>query len=86
MLLRAGLDLTRVPDGGLAASLAIARWEDRVRHKELAHARIVFDPGSVQGTAAIPYLEAGTVTRPEVWQRLQRTFGGQFFGFAVWFN
>lgn len=39
-----------------------------------------------QGTAAAPYLENGNVTRPEVWTRLQRTFGGQFFGFAMWFN
>lgn len=40
----------------------------------------------VQGTSAVPYLEEGPITKPEVWQRLQRTFGGQFFGFAMWFN
>ena len=39
-----------------------------------------------QGTAAIPYLEQGNLTTPEVWQRLQRIFGGEFLGFAIWFN
>jgi hypothetical protein len=40
----------------------------------------------VQGTAATPYLEEGTLTKPEVWQRLLRVFGGEFIGFALWFN
>jgi hypothetical protein len=40
----------------------------------------------VQGTAATPYLEEGELTRPEVWDRLQRVFGGNFIGFALWFN
>jgi hypothetical protein len=40
----------------------------------------------VQGTAATPYLEKGPLTRPEVWARLQRVFGGEFIGFALWFN
>jgi hypothetical protein len=40
----------------------------------------------VQGTAAVPYLEAGELTTAEVWQRLQRIFRGEFLGFAVWFN
>ena len=39
-----------------------------------------------QGTGAAPYLETGHVTTPEVWQRLQRVFGGEFIGFALWFN
>jgi hypothetical protein len=39
-----------------------------------------------QGTAATPYLEKGPLTRPEVWARLQRVFGGEFIGFALWFN
>ena len=40
----------------------------------------------VQGTAATPYLEKGTRTAPAVWDRLQRVFGGEFIGFALWFN
>ncbi len=40
----------------------------------------------VQGTAAVPYLEAGNVTDKRVWERLQRVFRGEFIGFALWFN
>ena len=40
----------------------------------------------VQGTAAAPYLEAGELTTPEVWRRLERIFRGEFIGFAIWFN
>jgi hypothetical protein len=40
----------------------------------------------VQGTAAQPYLERGELTTPEFWNRLQRIFGGEFIGFALWFN
>ncbi len=39
-----------------------------------------------QGTAAAPYLEEGKVTSVETWRRLQRVFGGEFVGFALWFN
>jgi uncharacterized protein (TIGR03000 family) len=40
----------------------------------------------VQGTAATPYLEKGSLTKPAVWARLQSVFGGEFIGFAIWFN
>ncbi len=40
----------------------------------------------IQGTAAAPYLEKGTITKPETWQRFQNIFRGQFIGFALWFN
>ncbi len=40
----------------------------------------------VQGTAAAPYLEIGSVTDKAVWERLQRVFQGEFIGFALWFN
>jgi len=40
----------------------------------------------IQGTAATPYLEKGDLTKPEVWQRLQRVFQGDFIGFVLWFN
>ena len=33
----------------------------------------------VQGTAAAPYLEAGELTTPEVWQRLQRHLPGRVY-------
>lgn len=39
-----------------------------------------------QGSAAVPYLERGPCTKIETWNEIQRAFGGQFFGFALWFN
>lgn len=39
-----------------------------------------------QGTAAVPYLEKGELLSPEIWNRLEGAFNGQFFGFAAWFN
>ena len=40
----------------------------------------------VQGTAAVPYLEDGPKMTGDQWRRLQRVFGGEFIGFAFWFN
>ncbi len=40
----------------------------------------------IQGTAALPYIEHGELSRPETWQSLTQAFRGQFFGFAIWFN
>lgn len=40
----------------------------------------------LQGTAALPYVEKGALSRPETWNNLTRVFQGQFFGFAIWFN
>jgi hypothetical protein len=40
----------------------------------------------VQGTAATRYLEEGELTRQEVWAGIGRAFGGDFLGFALWFN
>jgi len=40
----------------------------------------------VTGTGATPYLEEGELTDFRTWDRLMRVFGGEFFGFAIWFN
>jgi hypothetical protein len=40
----------------------------------------------IQGTGVLPYVEKGKLSRPETWDNLTRVFGGQFFGFAAWFN
>ncbi|MFO0900486.1 MAG: hypothetical protein U0836_23900 [Pirellulales bacterium] len=40
----------------------------------------------VHGAAAGPYLEQGETTSRETWQRLAQLFGGNFIGFAIWFN
>lgn len=55
-------------------------------------ARIFTEPRSfdlvswVQGTAATPYLEKGTVTDNRVWEDMLNAFGSNLFGFVVWFN
>jgi hypothetical protein len=40
----------------------------------------------LQGSAAKPYIEKGEITSAELWSRLQRAYGGRFFGYAFWFN
>ncbi len=40
----------------------------------------------LQGTAATPYLEKGNITDMFVWETMTRAFGGDLFGFVVWFN
>ena len=40
----------------------------------------------IQGTGATPFLERGTLTKEETWQRFERIFRGEFIGFAIWFN
>ena len=40
----------------------------------------------VQGSGAVPYWEKGESTSPEIWNRFERLFGGEFIGFAFWFN
>lgn len=40
----------------------------------------------IQGAAAQPYLETGTLTSAEEWARIRRAFGGRFATFAFWFN
>ena len=40
----------------------------------------------IQGTGAFPYVEEGEVSSRATWREFQRTFRGQFLGFAFWFN
>jgi hypothetical protein len=40
----------------------------------------------IQGAAAEPFLEEGEITDANFWTRLERGFGGNFIGFAVWLN
>lgn len=41
---------------------------------------------TIQGSNVLPYVERGKLSTPETWNNLRQVFGGQFFGFAVWFN
>lgn len=78
-------------DDLLAGSKLVPFWRD-AGGKGVNLRRVFTEPREldlvlwVQGTAAAPYLEAGEVTTPAVWQRLQRIFQGEFLGFALWFN
>lgn len=40
----------------------------------------------IQGSAAIPYLEDGEMTTGGTWRRIGELLGGNFFGYALWFN
>ncbi len=40
----------------------------------------------IHGTGALPHVERGNVTSPEKWRQFQEAFGGDLFGFAIWFN
>ncbi|CAN5591629.1 hypothetical protein BH11CYA1_BH11CYA1_31140 [soil metagenome] len=39
-----------------------------------------------QGSAALPYLEKGKLTKGQTWKDLRGQFGNHFPGFALWFN
>ncbi len=38
------------------------------------------------GVDAIPFLETGTISTSAGWNNLARVFGGNFLGYAIWFN
>jgi hypothetical protein len=40
----------------------------------------------IQGSAAMPYLEDGEMTSADTWRRIGELLGGDFFGYALWFN
>jgi len=77
--------------GLFAGKKLIPHW--RIRTGEGINLRKVFEePTSfdlilwIQGTAAVPYLQKGELTKLETWVRLDRIFRGEFIGFALWFN
>jgi hypothetical protein len=75
----------------LAGKMLLPFWRDGEK-KGLILRKVFTDPREldavlwIQGTAAIPYLEEGPITKPETWTRLWRVFNGEFIGFAIWFN
>ncbi len=78
-------------DGILAGKKLIPFWRD-ADGMGINLRKVFIEPRTfdlvlwVQGTAATPYLEKGTVTNSETWAQLQRVFQGNFIGFAFWFN
>jgi hypothetical protein len=75
-----------------AGKVLVPFWRDPGGSRGVNLRRVFTEPHGfdlvlwVQGTAAAPYLEEGTITKPELWQRMQRLFRGEFIGFALWFN
>ncbi len=76
----------------LAGNKLVPFWRGNDRTLGLNLRRICLEPRPfdlvlwLQGTALIPYLEVGDVTKPETWSRFNRIFRGQFIGFALWYN
>ena len=67
-------------------------WRGKQPKRGINVRRVLIEPRTldlvlwVQGAAAAPYLEAGEVSLVETWNRFNRSFGGNFIGFALWFN
>jgi hypothetical protein len=67
-------------------------WRGKQPRRGINVRRVFTEPRTLdlvlwfQGTAAAPYLEPGEVSSTETWSRINRIFGGEFIGFAMWFN
>jgi hypothetical protein len=80
----------------LAEFEAILKGQKLVPHWRLAKGinlrRVFLEPRPfdpilwAQGSAALPYAEDGPVTDQATWNRIMGLFGGNFIGFALWFN
>lgn len=68
------------------------RWTGRETNKGINLRRVFTQPRDfdailwIQGSGVAPFVEEGQVTSNETWNRFERIFGGQFIGFAFWFN
>lgn len=68
------------------------QWDDRMEGMGINLKRVFTEPRPfdlvlwIQGTAAAPYLEKGTLTNPGLWERLQNAFNGRVFRWGFWFN
>lgn len=56
----------------------LRRWLEESRRTDLVLL--------VQGSAVLPYLEKGELTRGETWREITRLFQGNFLGYALWIN
>ncbi len=67
-------------------------WDDRPQGTGINLKRVFTEPRTfdlmlwIQGTAAAPYLEKGTLTKPGLWDRMQNAFNGRVFRWGFWFN
>ncbi|UUO06425.1 hypothetical protein M4951_24145 [Blastopirellula sp. J2-11] len=82
----------------LDESEAILQGEKLVRHPRITDGRAInmkkvfFEPREfdlvmwIHGSNATPFLEKGPMTEVRFWNRLNETYGGDFYNFAIWFN
>lgn len=74
----------------LQGKLLIAFW--RADDRGINLRRFFLEPrrldlvSCIQGTGVAPYLEHGEKTKMDLWRMLDREFGTNFPGFALWFN
>jgi hypothetical protein len=76
----------------LAGRKLVPLWRGADRELGVNFHRVFTEPQPfdlvlwLQGSAAKPYLEKGELTTGEIWSRLQDAYGGNFIGYAFWFN
>ena len=79
-------------DAILAGKKLIPFWREGSGKTGLNLRRVFTEPTPfdlvlwIQGTAAAPYLENGTLTDRAVWSEFDRAFSGQALGFSLYFN
>lgn len=84
-------DLMELIDKLLKGEVLIAFWRD-ANGQGINLKKVFLEPQPldlvlwVQGPGAAPFLEKGPTTKMNTWRQLRDAFGGQFPGFAVWFN
>jgi hypothetical protein len=84
------LELLGETEAILAGEKLLPHW--RVRDRGINLRRVFLEPRTfdavlwAQGSAAVPYLEEGELTRGDTWGGIMNLFDGNFFGFALWFN
>jgi hypothetical protein len=67
-------------------------WRGEAKDRGFNVNRFLTDPKDfdlilfIHGSGALPHVERGNVTSPEKWRQFQEAFGGDLFGFAIWFN
>ncbi len=75
----------------LAGKKLIPHWRFKALHGVNLR-RVFLEPREfdvvlwAHGAAAVPYAEEGSVVTGATWNRMEGIFGGQFIGFAFWFN
>ena len=79
-------------DAVLAGKKLIPFWRDGSGKAGFNLRRAFTEPANfdlvlwIQGTPAVPFLENGTLTDPEVWRGWRDAFSGEALGFSLYFN